>query len=67
MRKLMEALILAGLVQVALDAQDVFEAPTGPAFSIEELEVRMGAGAVGYNEQRNTALNEQSRWPSGLR
>ena len=32
----MEALILAGLVQVALDAQDVLR---GPVFSIEELEV----------------------------
>ena len=31
--KLMGALILAGLVQVALDAQDVL---TGPAFSIQE-------------------------------
>ena len=32
------ALILAGLVQVALDARDVLEAPTGPAFRIEELD-----------------------------
>ena len=35
---LLGALILAGVVQVALDAQDVLEAPTGPAFSIEELD-----------------------------
>ena len=41
----MGALILAGLVQGALDAQDVLEAATGPAFSIEELGVRMGARA----------------------
>ena len=40
MRKLNKALILVGLIQVALDAQDVSKAPTGPAFSIEELEVR---------------------------
>lgn len=44
MRKLMEALISAGLVQVTLDVQDVFEAPTGPEFSIEELGVRWGRG-----------------------
>jgi len=30
--KLMGALILAGLVQGAQDAQDVLKAPTGPAF-----------------------------------
>ena len=36
--KLMGALILEGVLQDALDAQDVLEAPTGPAFSIEELE-----------------------------
>ena len=48
----MRALSLAGLVQVAPDAQDVFGPPGGPAFSIEELEVRrlfgrgMGAGVV---------------------
>ena len=38
LRKLMEALILAGLVQVALDAQDVFRGPYGA--SVQELEVR---------------------------
>ena len=40
MRKLMGALILAGVVQVALDAQDVL---MGAAFSIEELEDFLGA------------------------
>ena len=35
----MGALILAGLVQVALDAQDVLGPQGEPAFSIEELGV----------------------------
>ena len=39
MRKLMGALILADLVQVALDAQDVLGPQGEPAFSIEELGV----------------------------
>ena len=43
--KLMGALILAGLIQLALDAQVVLKAPTGPAFSIEELGVRRLFGA----------------------
>jgi len=55
MRKLMGALILAGLVQVAQDAQDVFKGGgwrrLPPAFSIEELGVRRlfgrGVGAGG--------------------
>ena len=48
---LMKALILEGLVQVVQDVQDVLKAPTGPAFSIEELGVRrlfgrgVGAGS----------------------
>jgi len=37
--KLMGALILAGFLQDAQDAQDVLEAPTGPAFRSQELEV----------------------------
>ena len=36
--KLMEAFILAGLVQLALDAQDVFGPRGGAAFSIKELD-----------------------------
>ena len=39
MRKLMGALILEGVVQVAQDAQDVFGPHGGAVFSIEELGV----------------------------
>ena len=35
MRKLMEAMILEGLVQVALDAQDVFKGGGGAARAVE--------------------------------
>ena len=35
--KLMEALILAGLIQVAQEAQDVFGPQGGAVFGIEEL------------------------------
>ena len=64
MRKLMEALISEGLVQVALDVQDVFEAPTGPAFSIEELGVRWGRGGFVVTNNETLRLTDN---PDGHR
>ena len=50
MRKLMEALILAGLAQVAQDVQDVFKG--GGGFATERrkvsVESRAGARASGF-------------------
>ena len=65
MRKLIKALILEAIIQVALDAQDVLKAPMGPAFSIEELEgffgVRSGRGrfAATNNEQPRYAISNR--------
>gem|GEM_PF-6081339 len=55
----------AGLVQGAQDAQVVLRRGGGFATEQRKLKVvsRAGARAVRYNEQRNTALNEQRAIP----